>query len=227
VNDVHISVDIEADGPVPGEYSMLSVGACVASNLAGRGFEVVDPEDHTFYAEVNPLVEANVQLEALKVAKQGLKWHPESRFVPADAMRNFARWVADVKAAFGGARPVFVAYPLSFDWGFTHYYFERFLGQDPFGFSSALDIKSIYAAKAGVPLSRATKGKMPKELTRVKQRHTHNALDDAQGQAELFANVWQWKPDSDSELRAAVVHALDRAREGHNDGWRVLQEALR
>ena len=27
--DTYISVDIEASGPVPGEYSMLSLGACV------------------------------------------------------------------------------------------------------------------------------------------------------------------------------------------------------
>lgn len=27
-NSIYISVDIEADGPIPGEYSMLSIGAC-------------------------------------------------------------------------------------------------------------------------------------------------------------------------------------------------------
>jgi hypothetical protein len=32
---------------------------------------------------------------------------------------------------------------------------------------------------------------MPRELL-SRRRHTHNALDDAIEQAELFANLWEW-----------------------------------
>jgi hypothetical protein len=35
--EVYISVDVEADGPVPGRYSLVSLGACVAAVLAAAG----------------------------------------------------------------------------------------------------------------------------------------------------------------------------------------------
>lgn len=43
--EVFISVDIEASGPIPGEYSLLSIGACM-----------VDNPDESFYAELKPVV---------------------------------------------------------------------------------------------------------------------------------------------------------------------------
>jgi len=42
--EVYISVDIEASGPIPGEYSMLSLGACVVENPT-----------KTFYIEFKPI----------------------------------------------------------------------------------------------------------------------------------------------------------------------------
>ena len=35
INDIYVSVDIEADGPIPGDFSMLSLGA-VAFNDDGE-----------------------------------------------------------------------------------------------------------------------------------------------------------------------------------------------
>lgn len=42
-----ISVDIEASGPIPGEYSMLSIGACQVDNI-----------DNAFYVELRPISNA-------------------------------------------------------------------------------------------------------------------------------------------------------------------------
>ena len=53
--EAYISVDIEASGPVPGKYSMLSVGACL----------VEDPTKD-FYCEIKPISSEYVE-EALKV----------------------------------------------------------------------------------------------------------------------------------------------------------------
>ena len=36
--DVYISVDIEADGPIPGRYSMLAFGLAVAATYDGEMF---------------------------------------------------------------------------------------------------------------------------------------------------------------------------------------------
>jgi hypothetical protein len=62
------------------------------------------------------------------------------------------------------------------------------MGGDPFGFSNAIDIKTLFYAKSGFLLSNSAKKNMPKHI-KTKRRHTHNALDDAKGQADIFANL--------------------------------------
>ena len=104
-------------------------------------------------------------------------------------------WVKEVAK---GARPVFVAYPLGFDWMFLYYYFIRFAGASPFGFSSCLDMKTMYVTKSGKLITKATKSQMPPSL-RSSRRHTHHALDDAIEQADLFANLFAWHPSDGSE----------------------------
>ena len=37
--DVYISADVEADGPIPGPYSMLAFGLAVAATFDGATFE--------------------------------------------------------------------------------------------------------------------------------------------------------------------------------------------
>lgn len=61
----------------------------------------------------------------------------------------------------------------------------------PFGHSRHLDIKSLYATKASTPVTRSTKRQMPVELLSDRP-HTHNALDDAIEQAELFQTMVRW-----------------------------------
>src|SRR5947208_2469107 len=64
--DVYFSVDIEADGPIPGPYSMLSVGVAVAGRFDGT-FSAADPTRDTFYRELRPISEQYVP-EALAVS---------------------------------------------------------------------------------------------------------------------------------------------------------------
>ena len=52
----YFSVDVESSGPIPGEYSMLSVGACV-----------VGKPRESFYAELKPISE-NFVPAALEVS---------------------------------------------------------------------------------------------------------------------------------------------------------------
>ena len=68
---------------------------------------------------------------------------------------------------------------------FLHWYFVAFTGESPFGFSGALDMKTIYQQKARVTLDEAGRDDLPPEL-RVIRAHTHNARDDAIEQAEIF-----------------------------------------
>jgi hypothetical protein len=188
--DLYISGDVEADGPVPGTYSMLSIGLAVAGSYDGGEFRRQDPATETFYAELKPISDEFVP-EAL--AKSGLDRDAlrATGRPPRDAMEDAASWVRTVA---GDRRPVFAGYPAVFDWMFVYWYFVRFTeAGSPFGHSSALDIKTMYATKARVPLTRATKRHMPAGL--LSQRpHTHHALEDAIEQADLLANLFAWHP---------------------------------
>lgn len=183
----YISVDIEADGPIPGPYSMISLGAAVAGVQDAEGFTPADPEEGTFYRELRPISEEFVP-EALAVSGLDRDRLEREGSEPAVALAEFSNWVREVSA---GAQPVMCGYPASYDWTFLYWYLIRFTGASPFGHSGCLDMKTLYATKAGLPLRAVAKGTMPRELL-SRRRHTHHALDDAIEQAELFANLMAW-----------------------------------
>ena len=108
---------------------------------------------------------------------------------PADAMRAATHWVARQVVR---ANPVLVAYPLGFDWMFLHWYFVRFMGTSPFGFSRGLDMKTMYQQKASVTLDAAGRDDLPGDL-QSSRTHTHNALDDAIEQADIFNKLFEWR----------------------------------
>ncbi|MBP2705356.1 exonuclease [Microbispora sp. RL4-1S] len=185
--ETYISVDIEADGPIPGPYSMISFGMCVAGRMTGRRFERIDPETATFYAELRPISDAYAP-ESLAVSGLDRDRLLREGRDPAEAMPAAASWVAEV---CGGTVPVLAAFPLAYDWMWMYWYFLRFAGESPFGHSRCVDIKTLYAAKAAVPVMWATKRQMPREI-RSGRNHTHHALDDALEQAELLQNLMLW-----------------------------------
>jgi hypothetical protein len=188
--EAYVSVDIEADGPIPGPYSMLSFGMALCGVFDGRDFTGSDPAARTFYAELRPISDlfdpAALEVTGLdrdRLAREGRD--------PADAMNAAFAWVRESAA---GATAIAVAYPLGFDWMWLYWYFLRFADDgSPFGHSRHLDIKTLYAAKARTLIARSTKGQMPAELL-SRRPHTHNALDDAIEQAELFQNLMAWTP---------------------------------
>jgi hypothetical protein len=184
--DVYFSVDVEADGPIPGPYSMISVGVTVAGRF-DREFSAIDPTARTFYRELRPISERYVP-EALAVSGLDRDALLRDGADPATAMGELSDWVT---AESANAKPVLVAYPAGFDWMFLYWYLINFTGASVFGHSRCLDIKTAYAVKAGAPLGSVGKGAMPRELT-SRRPHTHHALDDAIEQAELFANVMTW-----------------------------------
>jgi hypothetical protein len=188
--DIYFSIDIEADGPIPGPYSLLSVGIAVAGVFDGNRFERREPSESTFYAELQPISTEYVE-EALDVSGLDRERLTRSGLPPADAMNELVSWVRRIGR---DRRPVLVAYPSSFDWMFLYWYLVKFAERgSPFGFSSVLDMKTMYATKARVPLSEAKKKQMPSALL-SRRVHTHHALDDAIEQAEMFANLFTWQP---------------------------------
>lgn len=184
--DLYISVDVEADGPIPGDYSMLSFGMCVAARFDGETFQPTDPDMDAFYRELRPISERWLP-EAVEVSGLDRDRLAGDGTEPVAAMTEAAQWVQGVA---GDARPVAVAFPLAFDWLFLYWYLARFAESgSPFEFSSALDMKTMFARGAGVVLDQAGLGDIPLKM-RSSRPHTHHALDDAKQQAELFAGLW-------------------------------------
>ncbi|MDJ0381849.1 3'-5' exoribonuclease [Streptomyces sp. G-G2] len=189
---LYLSVDIEADGPIPGPYSMISFGAAVAGRQDGAAYTAADPEQHTFYRQLRP-ISAEFVPQALAVSGLDRARLVREGCEPALAMDEFRSWVREVCA---GARAVMCGYPASYDWTFLYWYLMRFGGESPFGHSGCLDMKTLYATKARVPLRSVAKRTMAPELLPAR-RHTHHALDDAIEQAELMSNLMLWNPAQD------------------------------
>ncbi|WP_460152957.1 3'-5' exonuclease [Pseudomonas sp. S2_B07] len=168
--EVYISVDVETSGPIPGVYSMLTIGACN-----------VDDPGQVFACELKP-ISTNVDPEALAVTGLSLETLALEGLSPENAMRMFQDWVANIAGADGV--PVFVGLNAPFDWSFINYYFHYFLKSNPFGFA-ALDIKALYMGATGSSWAGTRSSQMAARL-HPKSDGNHQALQDAQYQAELF-----------------------------------------
>jgi DNA polymerase III epsilon subunit-like protein len=171
--EVFISVDVETAGPIPGEYSMLTLGACL-----------VDDPSRTFSCSFKPIND-NFVPEALEVTGLSLESLAKDGLSPDAAMQKFAGWVGSQCTQW--ELPVFVGLNAPFDWSFVNYYFHRFTGANPFGFT-AVDIKALYMGATGSTWQDTRSSAMARRLTPTLQGD-HDALHDALYQAELFRLV--------------------------------------
>jgi ribonuclease T len=168
--EVFISVDVETSGPIPGEYSLLTIGACN-----------VDDDDRTFTCEIKP-ISHKADPKALEVTGLSLETLEREGVHPIEAMQQFQDWIQAVVGADTTA--VFVGFNAAFDWSFINYYFHRYLGSNPFGFT-ALDIKSFYMGKTGCSWYQTRSSHIASKVN-PQLRGDHDALHDAKYQAEIF-----------------------------------------
>lgn len=188
--DLYFSADIEADGPIPGPYSMLSFGLAIVGRFDGEAFEACNPEGQNFYRELRPISD-EFDSKALQVSDLDRDELLRDGNGPVEAMTDAATWVREQSA---DDRAVLVAFPAAFDWLFLYWYFVRYSKKgSPFDFSSCLDMKTIFQQRAGVVMDRAGLGELPPAL-KSDRPHTHNALDDAIEQGEIFQRLWTWHP---------------------------------
>jgi hypothetical protein len=187
--DVYFSADVETDGPIPGPYSILSFALVYAGRFDGRTFERSRDLKTVFYRELKP-ISNSFDPEALEVNRLDREKLLRAGQAPQEAMTEACVWVREVAKP---DRPVLVAYPLSFDWSWLYWYFVSFSAYgSPFGYSRCFDIKTAVAVKERIPISEAGRNQLPAVL-RSRREHSHNALDDAIEQAEIFANVFEWE----------------------------------
>lgn len=171
--EILISVDIETSGPIPGEFSMLSIGACLVENDA-----------ETFECSLKP-ISSNFDPAALKATGLKLETFERNGVMPEEGMGKFRTWVENQIS--DSQKAVFVGFNAPFDWSFINYYFLRYGLRNPFGFS-ALDIKAFYMGRTGCAWSETSSSKIAKKVNPLTSAD-HNALHDAIYQAELFRLV--------------------------------------
>jgi len=181
---VYVVTDIEADGPRPGEHSMLSF-ASVAVTASGetRGvFEAVleplpgavrDPDTYAWF---------QTQPEAWAAATAD----PRS---PADVMAQFVAFVRGL-----GAPALFAAFPVAFDGMWIDAYLKRFTphalieghyAAQPLFAGPGLCLKSFAAAVTGQDFAECDPKTLPADWL-GHHEHTHKAIDDARGYAHLL-----------------------------------------
>lgn len=160
----YVMVDVETDGPIPGDYSMIAFGAII----------VEPPLDKTYHGLIHP-VSKNWMPEALKISgytrEQTEKFHD-----PIIELMKFETWLKEN----AGEQPMFVSDNNGFDFMFMCWYFWHFLERCPFGHSST-NLGSLYKG-----LVKNTH-KNFKHLRDT--RHSHNPVDDARGNAEAMLKM--------------------------------------
>jgi len=160
-------VDVESDGPCPGLYSMVCFGAVNVGTGA------------SFYGKIMPVAELWEE-KALSIS--GFTREQHLGFdLPSDVMYNFAYWL-NQNWGFK-SRPIFWSDNLAFDWQWINYYFIRYFGLNPFGYSGRR-INDLYCGlMKDCRVSNDWKRKY-----RV-TKHTHNPVDDARGNAEALKTI--------------------------------------
>lgn len=201
MKELYFSLDIEADGPIPGPHSMLSYGIAAFDRenetpVASHDMNLVLLPGASPHEGTMEFWNASNQNRAAYSATR------EDTVSPDNALRITNHWIERVCEENGGAKPVCVAYPASFDFMFLYWYFMNFMGSCPFGFQ-ALDIKTLgmVAMDNFKGFKRATKANFPRHWFPEDAPHTHHALDDAIEQGILFVRILKDVCPSDELLR--------------------------
>ncbi|MEQ9890071.1 hypothetical protein ABRQ06_02490 [Pectobacterium aroidearum] len=175
--ELYIAVDVEADGPIPGPYSMLSLGMQVVGKSG---------DDFYFYSELKPISGDFVQ-EALAVSGLNRDFLLRTAPDPKEVMLSAHRWINKLRKI---GRPVFLAAPSVWDGMFIHWYFINFTGKSPFGpTGSGIDLRSFWMGRKKCEWVKTRKGIIKYELGLENVIHSHHAGDDAKELAVIFEAI--------------------------------------
>ncbi len=172
-SETFVSVDIEASGPYPERYSLLSIGACL----------VEDPSQG-FYVELKP-TKTQVVEPALRDNELTVERLSREGMASALATQQFAEWIRQVVPP--GQRAIMVAFNAPMDWAFINHYCLEYLGENPLG-RSAIDIKAFYMGLTGCPWEETSILYLSPRFLKGRQL-PHDALANARLQADLFRKL--------------------------------------
>jgi ribonuclease T len=179
---IYYSVDVEASGPVPGLYNLVSIGV-VPVERSGATWA---PSDERFYAELRPIGGA---FDPEAMAVHGIRREQlETAGVPADRVMRDLREFVEIRRRRSSARAVFVGHNAGFDWAYISYYFTLVKVPNPFGYKS-LDIKSLAMGRLKIGWFETSKENLESLLPSIPRqdlKQAHRADYDALYQAHIL-----------------------------------------
>ena len=186
----YFCIDIEASGPVPALYNMVSLGVVPVVRSGGKWA----PGPDELYLLFRPMNDGfdPAAMAIHGISREEMEQHGED---PKEAMRRLRQWTTEHLEP-RGARPIFVGHNAVFDWAFVNYYFVATGEENPFGWK-ALDTKALAMGRLRLPwfdthkemLERRLPGLGPQDPSR-----THRADYDARYQAIILAELLNLDP---------------------------------
>jgi DNA polymerase III alpha subunit (gram-positive type) len=186
----YVVCDIEADGPIPGPHSMMSLGA-VAVNKVGNIFG-------EFEINFLPLKKAKPHSKTMewfnKNAPKALMYCKINQVEPQEGMKRFGNWLLTLPMP-----RVMAAHPAPLDFMWVNWYIQTYLKDEleeppftkPFFDNKgqgAFDIKSYAAAVLKKDFTNLHRDTYTKDL-HDNTKHTHKAIDDAREYAQLLIKL--------------------------------------
>ncbi len=170
-------IDIEASGPVPSLFDMISLGAVAVHENGDGTLRLGD----SFYVEIVPTAPGwDLGAEAIHgLSRAHLLAEGVSR---RDAMERLADWVKT--STDEGTKPVFVGHNAPFDWSHVAWCYAAEEFDNPFGYK-ALCTKALATGVLGVHWLDSGKETiaqalaLPEEDTRQKHRADYDAAYQA------------------------------------------------
>lgn len=168
---MYVSIDIEADGPVPGLNSMIALGAAA--------FTPEGELQSSWYRTLQPLPDATQGADTMAwwqtqpEAWEEVTRNPED---PSLTIPGFVKWISCLPG-----RVIAVASPAAYDFPWVNYYCWRFTGSNPLGYS-CLDMGS-YARGMGLD---GKERRAIQESTDKTGLRPHIAVDDAVEQGRYW-----------------------------------------
>ena len=173
--ELYVATDVEADGPIPGPYSMISFG-----------MTVVGKPKLCFYTELKP-ISKDFQQQALEISGLDRERLIQEAPHPRLAMMKAADWI---NSLFKIGRPVFLAAPSVWDGMFIHWYFIKFLNMSPFGpTGSGIDLRSYWMGLTGCEWTESRIENIKNSLSLNRIEHKHHALEDAKEISLIFNSI--------------------------------------
>lgn len=161
MNSKHVVCDVESDGPLQGKHSMIAFGLVIVEPGLKR----------TFKGLLRPIGTDYVP-EALAIS--GFSREETMNFPdPKETMEAAKQWLAEnIKE-----RPILWSDNNGYDKPWMHWYFNTFIGSDPFGHSSRRIADFICGQENDLRF---------RWKNQRKTKHDHDPVNDAKGNAEVL-----------------------------------------